>query len=182
VTNVRSVGKPALGGPFVLYDQDGKGVTDASFKNQFTLLYFGFTHCPDICPSELVKVGKVIKELEMKKTLPLKPVYISVDPARDTISQLKHYSQDFHPSFSFLTGTRDQIERATRAYRVYFSKVDQNDDVDEDYLVDHSIVLYLLDPDGEFVEFYTQSMQVSDIVQSIAKHMKEDTAKRAGGK
>lgn len=96
----------------------------------------------DICPSELVKVGKVLQELgeenllrsirhvvsctlhpEKRKAKPLKPVYVSVDPARDTISQLKHYSQDFHPSFAFLTGTKEQIEKASKAYRVYFSKV-----------------------------------------------------------
>mmetsp|Transcript_9985 Transcript_9985/g.15074 ORF Transcript_9985/g.15074 Transcript_9985/m.15074 type:complete len:256 (+) Transcript_9985:35-802(+) len=171
VTDVTSVGKPALGGPFVMFDQDGLPVTDASFRGKYMLLYFGFTHCPDICPSELVKVGKVMDEVERRKLGTLKPVFISVDPARDTIGQLKHYSQDFHKSFSFLTGTKDQIAEATRAFRVYFSKVDDNDDVEEEYLVDHSIVLYLIGPDGEFLDFYTQRLLVSDIVDSIAKHM-----------
>jgi len=171
VSNVTTTGKPAIGGPWVLVDQDGKGVTDATYRGEFLLLYFGFTHCPDICPSELVKVGNIVKELERRKSMPVKPVFISVDPHRDTIRQLKHYSQDFSKAFTFLTGTPDQIAKVTRAYRVYYSKADEVEDDDEDYLVDHSIVLYLVDPEGEFQEFYTQKMEVSDIVDRITKQI-----------
>jgi protein SCO1/2 len=121
--NVVSVGKPALGGPWVLVDQDGVPRTDASFRGRFTLLYFGFTFCPDICPSELVKVAKIMNALEKKNCSVVQPLFISVDPSRDTIGQLKHYSQDFHKDFTYLTGTKDQVAAAARAYRVYFSKV-----------------------------------------------------------
>jgi protein SCO1 len=125
----------------------------------------------------------------------VKPVFISVDPARDTIDQLKYYSQgpflflslslslslsqtyllslDFHPSFSFLTGTKQQIDQAARAYRVYFSKVDKDEEGEEEYLVDHSIVLYLVDPQGEFLDFFTQGMTVSDISDKIVAEMKQ---------
>lgn len=89
------------------------------------------------------------------------------------MGQLKHYGQDFHPSIDYLTGTNEQIAAITKAYRVYFSKVDE--DEDGDYLVDHSIVLYLVSPEGEFLDFYTQRMQVTDIVQKINQHM---TAKK----
>ena len=145
--NITTTGKPALGGPWVLVDQDGVPRSDASYFGQFTLLYFGFTYCPDICPSELVKIGDIMKSignlttnshisqpiiircvylivsLEKSKDIRLKPLLISVDPSRDTIRQLKYYSQDFHPSITYLTGTKDQVAVAAKAYRVYFSKV-----------------------------------------------------------
>eukprot|EP01038_Epipyxis_sp_PR26KG_P006113 gene6113-8428_t len=166
-----SVGKPSLGGPWILVDQDGKIVSDESFHGQFCLLYFGFTYCPDICPSELVKIGKVIAELEKRGLPKIQPIFISVDPNRDTVSQLKHYSQDFHRDIIYLTGTREQIARATKAYRVYFSKANENLTDEDDYLVDHSIVLYLIAPDGSFLDFFTQRMQVGDIVERIKKQM-----------
>lgn len=175
---VKSYGKPALGGPFVMFDHNGTPVTDASYHGQYVLLYFGFTYCPDICPNELVKMGKVIDAIDKKQLAPLAPIFISLDPARDTLGQLKNYGQDFHPKFRWLTGTKDQIAEVTRAFRVYFSKVDENDDNDEDYLVDHSIVMYLLSPSGDFLEFYTQRATIADIVSSIEKNMKEGSKKK----
>ena len=107
-----------------MVDQDGICRTDASFKGKYTLLYFGFTYCPDICPSELVKIGKIVKVLGSRADSPqLTPLFISVDPNRDTVGQIKHYSKDFHPDMVYLTGTREQVAVATKAYRVYFSKV-----------------------------------------------------------
>ena len=174
VSEVTTAGKPALGGPWVLVDQNGTPVTDASYRGEYLLLYFGFTHCPDICPSELVKVGDIVRELKNRKLTPVKPIFISVDPQRDSIEQLQHYSQDFDDSFAFLTGTPDQISIASRAYRVYFSKADVvENDGEEDYLVDHSIVLYLVGPDGEFLDFFTQKMTVNDIIPRIEKYTKK---------
>lgn len=98
-----------------------------------------------------------------------------VDPGRDTVAQLDYYRADFHPSLDFLTGTTEQVAAAARAFRVYFSKVDEEQ---TDYLVDHSIVLYLLSPEGDFLDFFTQRAQVDDIVQRIATHAK--AAKPAG--
>lgn len=160
-----------------MFDQDGTPVTDASYRGKFVLLYFGFTFCPDICPNELVKLGKVITTLDKKNLKDLTPVFISLDPARDTLGQLRNYRQDFHPRIQWLTGTKDQIANVTRAFRVYFSKVDENDDNEEDYLVDHSIVMYLLSPTGDFLEFYTQRATISDIANSIEKYMKEEKEK-----
>lgn len=181
VTAVETVttGKASLGGPWVLVDHDGRPVTNATYKGQFTFLYFGFSYCPDICPSELVKIGKVMDELTKRNksrttsTCPIQTLFISVDPNRDTIAQLRHYAQDFHPEIRYLTGTREQIAVATRAYRVYFSKANENVDEEDDYLVDHSIVFYLLSPEGEFLDFFTQRTQVVDIVEKIEKRRKE---------
>mmetsp|Transcript_59060 Transcript_59060/g.116173 ORF Transcript_59060/g.116173 Transcript_59060/m.116173 type:complete len:253 (-) Transcript_59060:154-912(-) len=171
--SIKTVGKPALGGPWVLVNSDGATRTDASYRGQFMILYFGFTYCPDICPSELVKVGSIMKALEKKKINQVKPVFISVDPNRDTVGQLKNYSQDFHPSIDYLTGTREQVSKAAKAYRVYFSKANENENDDEDYLVDHSIVLYLVSPEGEFVDFFTQRTEVGDVVERIEKYVKD---------
>ena len=171
-SEVVSTGKAAIGGPWVLVNQDGFPKTDASYHGQYVLLYFGFSYCPDICPSELVKIGKVIDELaNSKKIKNVKPIFISVDPPRDTVGQLKYYGKDFHPSFEYLTGTKDQVAAATRSFRVYFSKANENLDDDEDYLVDHSIVFYLLSPDGTFLEFFTQRAQIGDVVEKIASHV-----------
>lgn len=136
---VKHIGKPALGGPWVLVDHNGIPRTDSSFHGKYCIYYFGFTHCPDICPSELVKVAKIVKALgkfctdtpitinhfspEKRGITNIQPLFISVDPSRDTVGQLRHYAQDFHKDIVYLTGTKDQVAKAARAYRVYFSKV-----------------------------------------------------------
>lgn len=105
----------------------------------------------------------------MKHNTTINPVFITVDPTRDTIAQLQAYRNDFHPSFRWLTGTVDQIANVTKAFRVYFSKADADEhNPEEEYLVDHSIVMYLMDVDGEFIDFYTQSTSISDIVTRIS--------------
>lgn len=174
-SKVTTTGKAALGGPWVLVDENGIPRTDASFKGQYTLLYFGFSYCPDICPSELVKIGKVLQKLkatDKNKECPVKPLFISVDPTRDTVGQLKFYAQDFDKDFTYLTGTKEQISAASKAYRVYFSKANENENDEEDYLVDHSIVFYLVNPKGEFLDFFTQRMKADDIVEKIRDHIK----------
>lgn len=167
-----SVGKPLLGGPWTLVDCDtGRAVTDASFHGKYTLLYFGFTHCPDICPNELVRIGDVLDKLDADGKSPeVVPLFVTVDPRRDTIEQMQAYKQDFHPRFKMLTGTRDQVADIAKAYRVYFSKADENEEDDDDYLVDHSIVMYLVGLNGEFLDFFTQSARVDDIAKKIKGH------------
>ncbi|EQC27550.1 hypothetical protein SDRG_14607 [Saprolegnia diclina VS20] len=167
---VTTVGKALLGGPWTLVDcASGTCVTDASFRGKHTILYFGFTHCPDICPNELVRLGEVLDKVP---DLDIEPLFITVDPARDTVAQMEAYKQDFHPKLRMLCGTPDMIKDVTKAYRVYFTKADEtevDDDAEEDeeYLVDHSIVMYLIGPDGEFMDFFTQSARVDDIVKKI---------------
>lgn len=167
-SEITTTGKASLGGPWSLVDDDGIPRKSSDYHGQYQLLYFGFTFCPDICPNELVKMGKIVDELK-KKNVNIKPIFISVDPSRDTVMQLKEYKTDFHKDMVFLTGTREQIAKATRAYRVYFSKANEHEDDEDDYLVDHSIVMYLLTPDGQFAEFFTQKMQVADVVDKVTK-------------
>ena len=175
VSNMVTYGKPALGGPWTLVDSAGRPVTDASLRGQWALLYFGFAHCPDICPSELQKMTQVVKRLEKTRGVgaAVVPVVISVDPKRDSVEQMHHYKQDFHPRMMALTGTPAQIEKAARHYRVYFRNTQETEDEDDDdYLVDHSIVMYLIDPEGEFQEFFTQIASADEIVERISTHVK----------
>jgi len=167
---VKTTGKALVGGPWQMVDAEtGQIVTNESVLEDgaFSLLYFGFAKCPDICPSELVKVAKVIDALKKKHPkIKIAPIFVTVDPARDSIKNLKNYRQDFHPSIRFLTGTPDMVKKMTKSYRVYVSKADEVDD--GDYLVDHSIVLYFGGKRGEFLDFFSQSMKPSDIVGKVS--------------
>ena len=173
-----SAGKPAIGGPWSLVDLDGNLVTNKSFEGKWVLLYFGFARCPDICPSEMVKIGRVIDT--MKKSHPelvkdLVPLFVSVDPARDSLQALRSYAKDFHPEFVFLTGSPVQVQQMAKQYRVYVSKADET--ADGDYLVDHSIVIYFHDNTGDLADCYTQSMRVSDVVEHVVERMTAAAAK-----
>ena len=186
---VKGFGKPALGGPWSLVDQDGAPVTDADLRGNFVLLYFGFTHCPDICPAELVKMGAIVDAVDAAgkeegedagRKKKIVPAMISIDPNRDTCAQMKHYLRDFHPRFVGLTGTPAQVKVATKAFRVFFRDTEPDRDPnDEDYLVDHSIVIYLLGPDGSFLAFMTQSVTAEEGAQKVLKHMAEFEAEAA---
>mmetsp|Transcript_51552 Transcript_51552/g.148730 ORF Transcript_51552/g.148730 Transcript_51552/m.148730 type:complete len:276 (+) Transcript_51552:166-993(+) len=169
---VVSTGKPAIGGPWSLVDLEGNLVTNVSFKGKWLLLYFGFARCPDICPSEMLKIARVIDQL--KESHPqiaskIVPVFVSVDPARDSLTALKEYSKDFHPDFVFLTGSPMQVQDMAKKYRVYVSKADETED--GDYLVDHSIVVYFHDEEGELADCFTQSMRPKDIVEKVVERM-----------
>jgi len=147
-------------------------VTSEQFKGKWLLLYFGFARCPDICPSEMVKVGKVmdtLKERHPQLHKNIVPVFVSVDPARDSLKALREYGNDFHPSYIFLTGAPTQVEAMAKKYRVYVSKADETED--GDYLVDHSIVIYFHDDDGDLADCFTQSMRPSDVVEKIVERM-----------
>jgi protein SCO1/2 len=151
---------------------DGNLVTNKSFEGKWSLLYFGFARCPDICPNEMVKVGQVMDTLaeeypELAKQI--KPIFVSVDPARDSLIALKEYAKDFHPSYIFLTGSPEQVQRMAKKYRVYVSKADETED--GDYLVDHSIVIYFHDDTGDMADCFTQSMRPSDVVEKVVERM-----------
>eukprot|EP00112_Aurelia_sp_Birch-Aquarium-sp1_P024328 Seg765.2 transcript_id=Seg765.2/GoldUCD/mRNA.D3Y31 product="Protein SCO1-like mitochondrial" protein_id=Seg765.2/GoldUCD/D3Y31 len=166
----RSIGMASLGGPFQLIDQDGKTTTDKDFHGQWVLIYFGFCHCPDICPDQLEKMTTVIETLDGTKGLPtIQPLYITVDPTRDDPACIKEYLKDFHPRFIGLTGTEAQVKAVTKAYRVYFSAGPM--DEDKDYIVDHTIIQYLVSPEGKFVEYFGQNKTIDEIVSSIGTRM-----------
>ena len=161
-------GKPSLGGPWTLVDaRTNRPVTDASFHGSYVLLYFGFSRCPDICPSELLKVQKVLRLLGDEAPTPL---FVSLDPRRDSLRQLRVYAKDFDARVRFLVGTPAQCKTAAKAYRVYSSIGAVDDEDDDDYLIDHSIVLYLVGPDGKFLDFFTQATPADAIAAKIREH------------
>jgi protein SCO1/2 len=137
----------AVGGPFHLEDQNGKPVTDQDMKGRPFLVFFGFTHCPDICPTTLFDISQVLRKLgpDADRTGAL---FITVDPERDTPAALKDYLSNFDPHLRGLTGDQASIDAALRAYRVYAKKVPLQGG---DYTMDHTAIVYLMDKDGQFV-------------------------------
>lgn len=169
---VVSIGKPAIGAPWTLVNLEGQIVTEKTFAGKWILLYFGFARCPDICPSEMVKIARALDTLKVKHPAlaeKLVPIFVSVDPARDSLVALKDYVKDFHPDFVFLTGAPEMVQKMAKSYRVYVSKADETED--GDYLVDHSIVVYFHDEKGELADVFTQSMKPSDIIEKVVHHM-----------
>jgi protein SCO1/2 len=139
----KGVGKPKVGGPFELVDQDGKVFSSNDMLGKYSLVYFGFTHCPDICPDELDKMALMYDKVREKCGDVLLPIMITCDPARDSPAVLKEYLAEFHPDFIGLTGNHEQIKNTCKAYRVYFS-TPKDVAPGQDYLVDHSIYFYLM--------------------------------------
>uniref|UniRef100_A0A7S0WQF2 Thioredoxin domain-containing protein n=1 Tax=Chlamydomonas leiostraca TaxID=1034604 RepID=A0A7S0WQF2_9CHLO len=168
VQSQQVVGKAAVGGPFELIDYDGKKFTDKNMRGEFALLYFGFCHCPDICPDELEKVSAAVDIVDKKLGVKMVPVFISVDPERDTPARVKAYVKEFHPRMMGLTGDLESVKKTSKAYRVYYSKTGEPNA--KDYLVDHSIIHYLVDPDGEFVTFYGKNYTEEQMADSLCEH------------
>lgn len=176
VTRIEQTGQPRLGGPFELLDRKGVVRTNEDYKGQYLLIYFGFTFCPDICPQEMEKQTQVIEALQGEFGPVITPVFISIDPKRDTVTAVDKYCSEFHPRLVGLTGTVDQIKQVSRAYRVYFNEgIKASED---DYLVDHSIIHYFIGRNGKFVDFFGKNMTVKDIVGKIRPKILEDMAKK----
>ncbi|KIO29162.1 hypothetical protein M407DRAFT_6384 [Tulasnella calospora MUT 4182] len=168
LANVKT-GRPKVGGPFTLTDQDGKEFTEQDLLGKWSLIYFGFTNCPDICPDELDKMGAVVDLIEKKHGADVViPVFVSVDPARDSVSQVKKYLSEFHPKMIGLTGPYDAVKKMCKVYRVYFSTPAEVKP-GEDYLVDHSIYFYLMDPKGEFVDAFGKANTAKEVKAKFDK-------------
>lgn len=170
--NVQTMGQGAVGGPFTLVDHTGKTVTDADFRGRFLLVFFGYTFCPDVCPTELNAIT-----VAMDKLGPLAekvtPVFITIDPHRDTVEKLKSYVADFHPRLVGLTGSEEQVAAAARAYRVYYKKAG-GDKAGEDYLVDHSSYVYLMGPDGVFLTHFSFGVEPGKMAEELRLRIAAD--------
>ncbi len=159
----------ALGGPFSLVDQTGRAVTEADFAGRMMLVYFGFTYCPDVCPTELGIMAAAIDELG-ELGAQVTPVLITIDPERDTPEALADYVSRFHPRMVGLTGTPAQIAAAARAYRVFYAKV-QRPEMSA-YLMDHSSFIYLVGPDGKVRTLFRPESAPDAIAQSVRAHLR----------
>ncbi|MCK1285269.1 SCO family protein [Bradyrhizobium sp. 44] len=145
---VSKVAQPAaIGGPFQLTDQNGKAVTDKNLKGKPTLIFFGYTHCPDVCPTSLFEISEVLRALG-KDADKVNAVFISVDPERDTPAAMKDYLSSFDPHLEGLSGDPAETAKVITSYRVYAKKVPTKDG---DYTMDHTALIYLMDRDGRFV-------------------------------
>jgi protein SCO1 len=156
-----------VGGPFKLIDQNGRAVTDRDFKGEPFLVFFGFTNCPDICPTTLFEMSEVLKRLgpDADKTAAL---FISVDPERDTPEKLKDYVSSFHPRIFGLTGTPEEIALVEKEYRVYAKKVLLKDG---DYTMDHTAVVYLMDKDGRFVAPFNLKKSADEAAADLRRRL-----------
>jgi len=159
-----------VGGPFTLTNQDGKTVTEADYRGRYMLVFFGYTYCPDICPTTLQTVSNAMDMLGTDADR-VQPLFVSVDPARDTAEVLKAYVGHFHPRMVGLTGTPEQIESVAKEYKVYFQKVQEEGAADDEYLMNHSSIIYLMGPEGEFVAHFTHETTADEIAAEIRKYL-----------
>jgi protein SCO1 len=164
---VQSSGTALIGGPFSLVGTDGKTVTDANFRGRYMLVFFGFTHCPDICPAELQVIAQALDKLG-DKAKNVVPVFVTLDPERDTPQVMAEYVKSFGPNFVGLTGSPEAIAAAAKAYRVVYAKV-ENKESAGDYSVDHSALAYLMDPEGRYVAHFSYGTSAEEIAEKLGR-------------
>jgi protein SCO1/2 len=156
----------SIGGPFTLRDENGVVQHDTDFRGKLMLVYFGYTYCPDACPTTLAMMSQTLVKLGPAAT-EFAPIFITVDPERDTPSQMKQYMQSFDPHFTALTGSAAQIEQAAAEYHVYYRKVPETGG---EYTLDHSSVIYLMGRDGRYIGYFDANIDPNDLAQGLRKY------------
>lgn len=169
VSEESAASSAAIGGSFTLVDTSGKSVTDQTYRGKWMLIYFGYTFCPDACPTALNNMSVALEKLGSEANK-IQPLFVTVDPKRDTVQVMADYLKSFSPRIVGLTGTQAQTDSVAKAYRVYVApqKSDGND-----YLVDHSAYIYLMNPEGKFVNVIEGSVpgdQMADKVRKMMAH------------
>lgn len=164
---LREEGLPSIGGAFELVDKNGKVWKDRDFKGKPMLIYFGYTYCPDICPTALYHMTDALQALGDQKAI--QPIFITVDPDRDTPALLQAFGENFHKDFILLTGSKAQVQQAMKAYRVYAARASEGEaDEDEDYLIDHSSLIYLMDKDGHYQSHFDHNTPSEQMIKKIS--------------
>lgn len=158
-----------IGGAFALKDQTGKIRTDADFRGQLMLVYFGFTYCPDICPTDLQQIGLAMEQLG-DDAKSVQPLFVTLDPERDTVENLAQYVPLFHPRLLGLTGSIKDVSQAADAYKVYYKRVSTGSKPD-DYTVDHSAFIYLIGRDGKYLGFFPPGTDAVKMAGMIRPHL-----------
>jgi cytochrome oxidase Cu insertion factor (SCO1/SenC/PrrC family) len=162
--------RESVGGPFDLIDHTGRTRTEQDFRGRLMLVYFGFTYCPDVCPTDLQAIGLAMDKLG-GDSADVQPLFVTVDPERDTPAHLAEYVKLFHPRLIGLTGSADSIRKAADAYKVYYARVDLNKDAG--YTVDHTAFTYLIDRDGNYLGFFPPGTSADRMVEIIRPHLGE---------
>jgi protein SCO1 len=162
-----------IGGPFALVDQNGAVVTERSYAGRYRIMYFGYTYCPDICPTDVANLARGLKafaKIDPARAAKVKLIFVSVDPARDTPAALKTFTAAFDPNMVGLTGSPKAIEAVAKAYGVAFSIAPGQPK--DGYIVDHSRVAYLMDPDSKPIALVPQDGTTEEIAREIGKWVK----------
>jgi len=169
-----------FGGPFELVNQDGQAVTDRDFRGRYMLIYFGYSYCPDICPYSLQTMAEALELVGAPDAAKVQPLFITTDPARDTPAFLKDYVALYGDRLIGLTGSEAQIRQAAKAYRIHRRKITPADpEPGNDYLVSHSSLVYLMDPDGKFLTFFPYDTDAETMADAISRYVM--AAGTAGG-
>ena len=166
---VATSGKALIGGPFTLVDQNGKTVTDQDFRGRFMLVFFGFTHCPDVCPAELQVMSQSLDALGPKAE-EVVPLFITLDPERDSAAVMAEYVKNFGTRFVGLTGSPEAIAAAAKAYRVAYAKFQENP-ASANYSVDHSALVYLMGKDGEYVTHFPYGTPAAKMTEALRRYL-----------
>ena len=161
-------GESLIGGAFALTDAEGKRRTDAEFRGKHVLVFFGFANCPDFCPTALVTISQALEKLGPKAEK-VAPLFITVDPERDTPAELKNYAQNFDQRIVMLTGGAEDIAAAARAYRVYYAKKPL--EKAGEYTMDHSSYIYLMGPDGKYITHFRHGISPADLAEALGKRL-----------
>jgi cytochrome oxidase Cu insertion factor (SCO1/SenC/PrrC family) len=156
-----------IGGPFALIDHTGKLRTDEDFRGKLLLIYFGYSHCPDVCPTDLQQIGLAVDGLGAGAEA-VQPIFITLDPERDTAAHLTDYVPLFHPRLIGLTGSAEQIRHVALAYKVYYAKYPPDS---PDYVIDHSAFVYLVDKAGKYIGFFPPGTAADRIIEMITLHL-----------
>lgn len=164
-----SSGTPRIGGAFTLIDQNGLTRRDTDFRGKLMLIYFGYTFCPDVCPTALQIMNLALDALG-DKARDIQPILITIDPKRDTAERLGPYAANFHPRLVALTGSKQAIAAAARAYRVYYAR-SEDQKPGPDYLMDHTSIVYLMGRDGKFLAHFTHNSSAEEMASGIRKHL-----------
>jgi cytochrome oxidase Cu insertion factor (SCO1/SenC/PrrC family) len=159
----------SIGGAFTLVDQDGVTRHAQDFRGKLLLVYFGYTFCPDACPTALQDMSQAIDQLGTKDEQ-VQPLFITIDPARDDVAQMKLYASNFHPRLVALTGTPEQIAEAAKAYRVYYDK-SKSASGGADYLMDHTAFTYLMGRDGKYVSHFPPGTTAAQMAAAMEKRL-----------
>ncbi len=160
-----------IGGAFTLTDHNGEKVTERSYEGRYKLIYFGFTYCPAVCPTELQKMRQALKGLPAELAEKVQPVFITTDPERDSVAVMKDYVSLFDPRLVGLTGTLPQVNHIKKAFRIFAVKV-QDEDA-QDYTMDHSSFTYLMSPENELVAMYRVKDTADFMARDIEKYLTE---------
>lgn len=169
VTDKEMTGQSTIGGDFKLVDHTGKTRTNKEFHGKYMMVYFGYRYCPDICPTALATITETLNALG-PKAAHIQPIFITIDPERDSVADLAEFIPNFHSSFIALTGNAEQIESARKAYKVFAQKAEYIEGTDN-YVMDHSSIIYVMDRQGHLVAHFNHATPSEHIVKALRRYL-----------